>query len=76
MEDRLPPHNLDAEMSVLGSLLVGDEKSWDEVQGILTESDFYKPAHQLIFSSAQKLEEKGQPIDVVTISNDLEKRSF
>ena len=29
MEDKQPPHNLDAEMSVLGSLLVGDEKSWD-----------------------------------------------
>ena len=49
MEDKVLPHNLDAEMSVLGQLLVGDSHVWDEVHGYLSAEDFYKPAHSLIF---------------------------
>ena len=73
MEEKTPPHHLDAEMTVLGSLLVGDSKAWDEVQGFLKDSDFYKPSHGFIFSAARSLEEKGDSIDVVTVSNILEK---
>ena len=74
MEDKRLPHHLDAEMSVLGSLLVGDASVWDEIQGVLSAEDFYKPSHSLIFSSAATLEEKGEPIDVMTISDVLEKQ--
>ncbi len=74
IEEKLPPHNLDVEMTVLGSLLVGDDKTWDEIHGFLNENDFYKPAHRIIFSAAQHLEEKGEPVDSVTVSNVLEKR--
>ena len=70
---KTPPYNLDAEMTVLGSLLVGNSKTWDEIHGFLNENDFYKKAHQLIFSIARRLEEKGEPIDAVTVSNALGK---
>jgi len=74
MENKVLPHNLDAEMSVLGQLLVGDSHVWDEVHGYLSAEDFYKPAHSLIFQIAQILEEKGNPIDVMTVSDLLEKQ--
>ena len=74
MEDKVLPHNLDAEMSVLGQLLVGDSRVWDEIHGYLSSEDFYKPAHSLIFQAAQALEEKGNPIDVMTVSDLLERQ--
>ena len=73
MEDKRFPHHLDAEMSVLGSLLTGDSKVWDEISEYLTAEDFYKPAHSHIFKIAQKLEEKGEQIDSLTVSDELEK---
>ncbi len=73
MEGKRFPHHLDAEMSVLGSLLTGDAKVWDEIYEHLTAEDFYKPAHSYIFSAAQKLEAKGEPIDSLTVSDELEK---
>ena len=76
IEENLPPHNLDAEMTVLGSLLVGDSHTWDEIHGILNENDFYKSAHGIIFTTAQSLEEKGEPIDAMTMSNALEKKGL
>ena len=74
MENKVLPHNLSAEMSVLGQLLVGDSHVWDEVHGYLSAEDFYKPAHSLIFQTAQTLEEKGDPIDIMTVSDLLEKQ--
>ena len=46
----------------------------DEVHGYLSAEDFYKPAHSLIFQTAQTLEEKGDPIDIMTVSDLLEKQ--
>ena len=68
-----PPHDLSAEMSLLGALLIGDDQAWGEIYGQLNSSDFYKPAHGHIFSAIQSLEEKGSPIDVLTVSDALKK---
>ena len=76
METKNPPHSLEAEMSLLGALLVGDDQVWGEIHGYLTMEDFYKPAHGQIFSVVQSLEEKGEPIDVLTVSNALEKEKL
>ena len=73
MEDKRLPHHLDAEMSVLGALLTGDSKVWDEINDYLGPEDFYKPAHSHVFRVAQKLEEKGEPIDSLTVSDELQK---
>ena len=73
IEAKRLPHHLDAEMSILGALLTGDNKVWDEIYEHLTAEDFYKPAHTYIFSAAQKLEDKGEVIDSLTVSDELEK---
>ena len=76
MENKTPPHDLSAEMSLLGALMVGDDQAWGEIYGVLNADDFYKPAHQHIFSAIQSLEEKGEPIDILTVSNVLKKEKL
>lgn len=73
MKEQASPHNLDAEMYLLGTLLSGEERAWNEIYGYLTADDFYKPAHRKIFSVIIRLEETSEPIDVLTVSNCLEK---
>ena len=70
MDTRVPPQNLEAEQSVLGSLMV-DEAAWDEVADIIVESDFYKPSHRIIFAAIRELHKKSQPTDVIVLSNFL-----
>lgn len=67
-----PPHSTSAEQAVLGSLLL-DGTAWIRVTG-LKAADFYRPDHRVIFSAIALLAEKGQAIDVVTVSGALERR--
>ncbi|HVK60864.1 MAG TPA: replicative DNA helicase [Bdellovibrionales bacterium] len=67
---RIPPHNLDAEMSILGGLMV-DAYAFDIVSSIITEDDFYKIAHRKIYNTITELYTKSQPIDIITVSNAL-----
>lgn len=69
---RVPPQNLDAETSVLGAILL-DSEAIVSVADILTPESFYMPAHQYIYSAMETLYEKRQPIDVVTLTNQLKK---
>ena len=75
MNENRPPQNLEAESSLLGALLVGDERTLDEIHGFLAPEDFYKPAHGHIFSAVQSLESRGEPIDSLTVSSALEKEN-
>ena len=67
---KVPPQNIEAERSVLGGLLL-DQEAWDEVAEIISEDDFYKPAHRKIFESIKDLNRKNEPTDLVTVSNHL-----
>lgn len=67
---RIPPHNLDAEQSILGGLMV-DPYAFDQVSSIVTEDDFYKPAHRKIYAAITELYAKNQPVDIITVSNHL-----
>ncbi len=67
---KVPPHSLEAEQSVLGGLMIANQ-AWDQVADIVSESDFYRPEHRLIFRRMARLVEAGQPIDVVTLSDAL-----
>ncbi len=67
---RVPPQNIPAEQSVLGGLML-EQDAWDNVSDILTENDFYKPSHRTIFTAVRELNRRGQPTDLVTISNFL-----
>jgi replicative DNA helicase len=69
---KLPPHDIDAEVSVLGALMI-DPLSIIRVTDILTPSDFYHPAHQAIFDAILTLFERGEPVDVLTVSLFLKK---
>lgn len=68
--ERVPPNNLDAEVSVLGGLML-EQEAWDEISDILTSEDFYKPAHRKIFKVIEFLNHKNLPPDIVTVSNQL-----
>jgi replicative DNA helicase len=66
-----PPHSVEAEQAVLGSLLL-DPAAWDNVADVVTENDFYRPDHQLIFAAIGALSGESKPCDVVTVSQYLE----
>ena len=68
--ERIPPHNEEAEMAVLGSILI-DSEALPKVVEILAPEYFYSPAHKLIYKSMLALFEKTEPIDIVTVSNML-----
>lgn len=69
-ELKLPPHSLEAEQSVLGGLMIANDR-WDNVADLITATDFFRPAHQQIFQCMGQLVEASQPIDVVTLSERL-----
>lgn len=69
---RIPPQNLDAERSVLGAILL-DSDAIVTVADIITPESFYVPAHQHIYAAMEVLYEKRQPIDVVTLTNQIKK---
>jgi replicative DNA helicase len=67
-----PPHSIEAEQAVLGGLLL-DPVAWDNVADVVTEGDFYRPDHQLIFAAIGALAGDAKPCDVVTVSQHLER---
>ncbi|WP_136796009.1 replicative DNA helicase [Desulfosediminicola ganghwensis] len=71
---RVPPQNLEAEQSVLGSILLKD-KSFGTVLEILKSDDFYREAHRIIYEAMIDLFEANEPQDLLTISNLLNDRN-
>lgn len=70
---KLPPHSLEAEQSVLGGLMLDNER-WDNVAERVGKNDFYSRPHRLIFSEMQRLLEQNKPIDLITLSESLEQK--
>ncbi len=70
---RVPPHSEEAERAVLGSILLRPE-SLLEVINLLTPEDFYKEAHSIIYKSMLQIFNRGDPIDVVTLTNSLKEK--
>lgn len=66
----IPPSNLDAERAVLGAIMLRNSVL-SEAQAILEPSDFYSPAHRMVFSSMLELEERSAPIDPITVKAKL-----
>src|SRR5690625_2500601 len=67
---RVPPHSGEAEQSVLGGLLL-DNAAWDRVTDILTEDDFYRFDHRIIWQHISRLISLSRPADVVTVHESL-----
>ncbi|WP_027892205.1 replicative DNA helicase [Calidithermus chliarophilus] len=73
MEGRIPPHNLEAEASVLGSVLL-DSEVLDRLEGSLSAEAFYKEGHRKIWLAMEHLRARNEPIDLVTLSDELRTR--
>src|SRR5262249_796667 len=71
--DRLPPQNLEAEKSVLGSILL-DNDVLHEIIPILAITDFYRDSHQLIYEAIRDLHDPGHGVDAVTVREELIRR--
>ena len=72
---RIPPHNIEAEESLLGAMMLSREAITAAVEAKLEASDFYKPAHGAIFDAAYGLHSRGEPVDPVTVAEELRRAS-
>ncbi len=70
---KIPPHSLDAEQSVIGALML-DNAAWDQVGDLISETDFYRHGHRLIFHAIESMADAGHPFDVITLSERLGER--
>ncbi|XKM14400.1 replicative DNA helicase [Orbaceae bacterium ac157xtp] len=70
---KVPPHSIEAEQAVLGSLMI-DNQRWDRVAETITDRDFYSRHHQIIFAEMQSLVSRAVPIDLITLSESLESK--
>ncbi|GGD37744.1 MULTISPECIES: replicative DNA helicase [Franconibacter] len=68
---KMPPHSIEAEQSVLGGLMLDNER-WDDVAERVVAEDFYTRQHRIIFTEMHRLQETGKPIDLITLSESLE----
>ena len=68
---RIPPHSIEAESSVLGGLLL-DNGAWDRVSDLLSDADFYRFEHRLVFGAVGSLINASRPADVITVFEQLQ----
>jgi replicative DNA helicase len=71
LPSRIPPHNLDAERAVLGAVLLEGREALPRVVEVLRPSDFYTEAHRSIYQSMLTLFDHGEPVDLLTLQEDL-----
>ena len=72
-DTRTPPHDIQAEQSALGGMMLDADAAVD-VMSILTSENFYRPAHQIIYSAICALMDQGEPIDAISGNAELAKR--
>jgi len=70
MMDRVPPHNREAEQSVIGAIFL-EPQALITASEILMADDFYSNAHKIIFETMLRLSDQGKAIDVVTVTEEL-----
>jgi replicative DNA helicase len=68
---RIPPHNLDAERAVLGAILLEGRETLPRMIELLKPSDFYTEAHRLTYESMLALFNRSEPVDVLTLTEEL-----
>ncbi|MEI7968228.1 MAG: replicative DNA helicase [Betaproteobacteria bacterium] len=69
---KLPPHSVEAEQSVLGGLML-ENATWDRIGDLVTEDDFYRADHRLIWRHISRLVEASRPADALTVAESLER---
>jgi len=70
---KVPPHSIEGEQAVLGGLLLSS-RAFDQVADVITEADFYREDHRLIFRAIHELSDGGKPCDAVTVTEWFESR--
>lgn len=75
MAVRIPPHNLDAEKAVLGSVMLKPD-TMNEIVDLVNLNSFYADKHSHIFQAMFELHSKGEPIDIVSVSNKLKEKDI
>ncbi|VYU51285.1 replicative DNA helicase [Metakosakonia massiliensis] len=70
---KVPPHSIEAEQSVLGGLMLDNER-WDDVAERVVADDFYTRPHRHIFTEMHRLQEMSKPIDLITLAESLEQQ--
>ena len=71
--EKIPPQNLDAEQSTLGSMML-ERSALEKGMEILKAEDFYRPSHQEVFDCLISLAERDEPVDLITLQEELRKR--
>ncbi|NBS41759.1 replicative DNA helicase, partial [bacterium] len=71
--ERIPPQNLEAEQSLIGSILI-DQEAMLKIGDIIHAEDFYRDSHRIIFDCVLDLYERHDPIDILTVGNRLEEK--
>lgn len=72
--EKLPPQNIEAEQSVLGAILLDNNALYSAFE-LITQDDFYKDSNRKIFLSMTELIEKNEPIDIITLTDQLRKKN-
>src|SRR6478672_3754298 len=72
---RVPPHNLQAEESLLGAMLLS-RTAIDLASELVTADDFYKPAHGHVYEAVTSLSARGEPVDPVTVAEELRRHDL
>ncbi len=67
MLERIPPQNIDAEQSVLGAVLL-DREAVFKAMKVLRPEDFYRESHKVIYDTMLALNDSGNPVDLITVS--------
>jgi replicative DNA helicase len=71
--DRVPPHNLEAEESLLGSMMLSASAIGDAAD-VVRSNDFYREAHRLVYEAILSLYSRGEPVDLITTVEELRRR--
>lgn len=69
----LPPHSVEAEQGVLGAMLI-ETAAVEKAAELLTAEDFYRESHQLLFEAILAINARNQPVDLITVQNELRNR--
>ncbi len=75
INEKLPPQALDAEMALLGSMMI-EQDALERAVGIVSAEHFYKTAHQKIFTAMKTLSDKDQAVDLITVTEELKREGF
>ncbi len=72
---KVPPHSIEAEQAVLGGVML-ENTAWERVSELVSETDFYRHDHRLIFRALLRLAGRNQPFDAVTLAEDLDREGL